>query len=175
MREKASYTSPLAHLSIPRRKSGSTHILFIIHLPRREGVGDDRREVGSSFTGFQRGRWLSAHIDDIRTPSETAIIIRDALTTSISKLFYEINSETKRQPQADQQEKVKVTSLVARVKKPNYQCSRLYNRIQAAVGQMVDSDKPKENLVEILLDLVPQQPEFPLSKYLCLACMCYCS
>ncbi|XP_061169274.1 E3 ubiquitin-protein ligase rnf213-alpha-like [Saccostrea echinata] len=38
-------------------KTGKTHIVFIIHLPRVAGGG---------FTGFQCGLWHSVHIDDLR-------------------------------------------------------------------------------------------------------------
>ena len=49
---------------------GRTHVLFIINLPPGGGGGDDvGRLAMGSFVGFQGGRWLSAHIDQLRTPA----------------------------------------------------------------------------------------------------------
>ena len=154
-REKASYClSP---------NYGSTHVLFIIHLPRRgELKGDNNREVGSSFVGFQGGRWVSAHIDDLRAPSEAALSLEDALTAPISNLFYNTDFGAQEHPQEDG-----IAPAVAREKKSHYQCSRLYDCIQAAVARVVDSEKSKEwatRRVKILLDLIPQQPAFPLGE-----------
>ena len=43
-----------------REGQGSTHVLFVIHLPRQAETHK------SSFVGFQGGSWISAYIDDIR-------------------------------------------------------------------------------------------------------------
>ena len=40
--------------------------------------------------GFQGGSWISAHLDDIRVPSETALAL-NALSAPISDLFYKGN------------------------------------------------------------------------------------
>ena len=61
---------------------GLTHVLFVIHLPRQAETQN------SSFVGFQGGSWISAHIDDIRAPSESALTLDDALSSPISQLFY---------------------------------------------------------------------------------------
>ena len=68
-----------------RRGQGTTHVLFIIHLPRR---GVDKDKESSSFVGFQGGAWISAHIDDIRAPAEAALTLDEALSAPISELFY---------------------------------------------------------------------------------------
>ena len=60
---------------------GITHVLFIIHLPRRG-------KTSFSFVGFQGGSWISAHIDDIHVQSEAALTLDDALNATISELFY---------------------------------------------------------------------------------------
>ena len=66
------------------KQVGVTHILFIIHLPRH--VRKATRTV--SFVGFQGGSWISSHIDDIHTTSESGITLNDAISASISQLFY---------------------------------------------------------------------------------------
>ena len=73
---------------------GLTHVLFIIHLPRQAETQK------SSFVGFQGGSWISAHIDDIRAPSESALTLDDALSSPISQLFYSrhIRSEGNEEP-----------------------------------------------------------------------------
>uniref|UniRef100_A0A1X7TWB5 RZ-type domain-containing protein n=1 Tax=Amphimedon queenslandica TaxID=400682 RepID=A0A1X7TWB5_AMPQE len=64
-----------------RTSSGHTHVLFIINLPRQTNTN-------SSFVGFQGGSWISAHVDDIRAPSESALTLNDAHSVPISALFY---------------------------------------------------------------------------------------
>ena len=67
---------------------GRTHVLFIVHLPRPgEGIS-----ALDSFVGFQGGKWLSAHIDDLRAPSEAALSLEDVLNISISDLFYSVGN-----------------------------------------------------------------------------------
>ena len=70
-----------------RLEQGTTHVLFIIHLPRR---GVDKDKESSSFVGFQGGAWISAHIDDIHAPTEAALTLDEALSAPISELFYNI-------------------------------------------------------------------------------------
>ena len=175
-----------------------THILFIIHLPRAggsDGAGGGTRIKLGSFVGFQGGRWLSAHIDDLRTPSEAVLRLDDVVHTSISDLFYSdrtaSSSDTTIQF-AEEREEIKETSekagtsgevmimkqdeqkeekksdkddehrLVVDGTIASYQCSRLYNCIQAAVARADNTKKFVEHRIETLLDLIPQQPNFPL-------------
>ena len=65
-----------------REGQGSTHVLFVIHLPRQAETHK------TSLVGFQGGSWISAHIDDIRAPPESALTLDDALSSPISQLFY---------------------------------------------------------------------------------------
>ena len=169
-REKSSHLWTRGH--------GRTHVLFIVHLLRRGG-GDDDGRLGS-FVGFQGGRWLSAHIDDLRTPDETVLRHDDAKHTSICDLFYsertvpnsvptmalnqeeegEEEDEKNHKEREENEKKTEETSTSGL-----YQCSRLYSCIQAAVSRVVTSDNTKEwaiRRVKILLDLIPQQPKFPL-------------
>ena len=67
-----------------RHKAGEgiTHVLFIVHISRQ--IEDSI----SSFVGFQGGSWISAHIDDIRPPSESDLTLDDAQNAPISHIFY---------------------------------------------------------------------------------------
>ena len=203
------------------RDSGRTHVLFIVHLPRRGG-GDGRL---GSFFGFQGGKWLSGHIDDLRAPREASLSLDEALHTSISDLFYsegtaivskitmkqeleekdkdmedvemdeenvgkeeehvekeeedmemeeeDVEDMEKEEKQIEMEvedmeeeerhgEKEEEETPVAHTasSKASYQCSRLYSCIQAAVAHAGNSKAIRR--VEILLNLIPQQPKFPL-------------
>lgn len=58
---------------------GITHVLFIIQLPRVAG--------GTSFTSFQGGPWISAHIDQLTCPSEVNQVVKCALSEPLHKFF----------------------------------------------------------------------------------------
>ena len=178
-REKSSHLWTHGH--------GRMHVLFIVHLLQRGG-GDDDGRLGS-FVGFQGGRWFSAHIDDLRTPNEAVLSVDKAKHTSICDLFYnegtvpssqaimvqdqEEGEEEKEEGEEEQKEEDENREKRREDKKKTeetstsglYQCSRLYSCIQAAVSRVVTSDNTKEwaiHRVKILLDLIPQQPKFPL-------------
>ena len=72
---------------------GVTHVLLIVHLPRHT---QSRQKKNFSFVGFQGGSWVSAHIDDIHVTSRSGITLNDAMSASISQLFYNMPFE---QPQ----------------------------------------------------------------------------
>ena len=153
-REKACYRT---------QKCGRTHVLFVIHLPR-QGSGVT---IGSSFVSFQGGKWLSAHIDDLRAYSESPLSIDDALSTPVSDVFYNMGFISS--DKSDRRE-------VSEIKKAFCQCSRLYDCTQAAVAEMIGSKKRKDwaSRVKILLSLIPHHPEFPLGLLACAACMYIC-
>ena len=61
-----------------------------------------------------------------------------------------------------------------------HQCYRIYNCIQAAVARLVKDDDIRKdwaaNQVKLLLDLIPQYPQFPFSKadnYVNICSYCY--
>ena len=63
----------------------NVHVLFVIHFPRQFS---ETKKHGSSFVGFQGGHWISAHLDDICAPLDTALTLNNALSAPISDLFY---------------------------------------------------------------------------------------
>ena len=87
-----------------RYVDGNTHVLFIIHLPRQAG----EMETSSSFVGFQGGVWISAHIDDIRAPPESALTLDEAFNSPISELFYSDSKATVTEMEVKIQQKDKV-------------------------------------------------------------------
>ena len=57
----------------------TTHVLFIIHLPR---------QISSSLVGFQGEPWISAHIDDLKPTGEDVVELQDVINGAcISDLF----------------------------------------------------------------------------------------
>ena len=54
--------------------------------------------------------------------------------------------------------------------KPHHQCYRLFYCIQAAVAKTAGSDEIKKQWaaqrVQLLLELIPQKPRFPLGIYI---------
>ena len=101
-----------AHLQ-RKPNHGVTHVLFIIHLPRRE-MGGNRES--SSFVGFQGGSWISAHVDNIRAPSEEDLTLQEALSAPINELFYNMPFVVK--SGSDESKKVKVKNTVSEDDEP---------------------------------------------------------
>ena len=84
---------------------GRTHVLFIIHLPRRGDV------VGSSFVGFQGGQWVSAHIDEIQASNEDALTLDEALSAPISDLFYNMGFVSQKRKKSSKRSKKYVEDI----------------------------------------------------------------
>lgn len=64
---------------------GLTHVIMIVNLPRYVKT---RSKKNFMFVGFQGGSWISAHIDDVHVTKNTGITLNDAMSASISELFY---------------------------------------------------------------------------------------
>lgn len=135
----------------------NTHVLFIIHLPRRA--------PGSSFVGFQGEPWTCYHVDDLRALDNDHLSLHSALDMKISDLFYnrEFVSEIQTEGTVDTQQ----FPLGSEMK---HQCRRLRNCIQAAASRIHDSEENRERAtkrIELLLQLIPESPpsDHPLSKF----------
>ncbi len=77
----------------------TTHVLFVIHLPQQV--------ASSSFVGFQGDPWISAHIDDLRPPSDNTVAPDKASTMTMSELFMGKSSRLRR---SEQEEKLEIPS-----------------------------------------------------------------
>ena len=62
-----------------RAQDTSTHILFVIYVPRNCS--------NSSSFGFQGDPWISFHIDNLRSHSDSAVPVGQSITMSMSELF----------------------------------------------------------------------------------------
>ncbi len=127
----------------------STHVLFIIHLPRQ----------ASSFVGFQGDPWISTHIDDLRVPTEESVTLAQAVQSSISDLFY---SEMRHEMVQDELEIVVDEPCVS------VGCYwRLHNCIQAAATKLFVSEKKTARLgdrIGILVKLIPKVAATSIGK-----------
>jgi len=57
----------------------TTHVVFIIGLPRSKG--------GTKFVGFQGGRWDSYHVDSLMPPKDLFCTVEEALHNPVNKLL----------------------------------------------------------------------------------------
>ncbi len=69
----------------------TTHVLFVIHLPQQV--------ASSSFVGLQGDPWISAHIDDLRPPSDNTVAPDKATTMTMSELFMGKSSRLRSEPE----------------------------------------------------------------------------
>ena len=66
--------------SVGHDPSSFVHIIMIVQLPRLVGGCQ-------TFAGFQGGRWLSVHIDELRLPTGQIPAIQFMVDRSVSELF----------------------------------------------------------------------------------------
>ena len=112
----------------------AVHIVLIIQLPRIEGGC-------RNFVGFQGGKWISSHIDELRPPGRHTPSIEQLIDRPISELFGGVRIE----------EDDAMPAVAVAVK-------LLRNCVQAAACR-VDSETESANRsthrIELLLDLLP--------------------
>ena len=113
----------------------AVHVVLIVQLPRIAGGC-------RNFVGFQGGKWISIHIDELRPPERHTPSIEDLIDKPISKLF---GSESEGRP--DQK-------LLA--------VKFLRNCVQAAACRIDDeggSTERSTQRIELLLHLLPEDSE----------------
>ena len=114
-----------------KETNGVTHILFIVQLPRVNG--------GTSFSSFQGGQWVSAHIDDLHVSANIDKVLRSALSNPLHLFF---------------------KSLVENSDIPLEfnPCFLIRDTIHLAVASVISSKRMcarMENVIFILLRLIP--------------------
>ena len=75
----------------------SVHIVMIVQLPRVVGGCQ-------TFAGFQGGRWISVHIDELRPPTGQIPAIEFMVDRSVSELFDVAPSTTRCEMEVEDQE-----------------------------------------------------------------------
>lgn len=117
----------------------AVHIVLVIQLPRM--VGGCR-----NFVGFQGGKWMSSHIDELRPPDRHTPSIEQLIDSPISELF--------RSGRKDQEEGDEVMQALA--------VKILRNCVQAAACRVDDETESTERStqrIELLLDLLPDDSQ----------------
>lgn len=117
----------------------AVHIALVVQLPRI--VGGCR-----NFVGFQGGKWMSTHIDELRPPARHTPSIEQLIDRPISELF---GSESEREPKDNNGSQMLAVNL-------------LRNCVQAAACR-VDNEAglPERSTqrIELLLQLLPEDSE----------------
>ncbi|XP_022796391.1 E3 ubiquitin-protein ligase rnf213-alpha-like isoform X1 [Stylophora pistillata] len=112
----------------------AVHIVLIIQLPRIAGGC-------RNFVGFQGGKWMSAHIDELRPPGKYTPSIEQLIDRPISELFSEgLNKED---------DVVQAATVAVKL---------LRSCVQAAacrVDSETESAERSTHRIELLLDLLP--------------------
>ena len=118
----------------------AVHVVLIIQIPRIAGGC-------RNFVSFQGGKWISAHIDELRPPGKHTPSIEQLIDRPISEIFSGVRTEEGYAMPA-------VTVAMA--------VKVLQNCVQAAACR-IDCDRElaeRSTLrIELLLDLLPDDPQ----------------
>ena len=141
--------------------SSFVHIVLIIQLPRLVGGCP-------TFAGFQGGRWISVHIDELRPPTGQIPAIQFMVDRSISNLFdvaptitraddMEVEEEEETEADIDMEASNAVSGTDAILDKVDI-VSLVRSCIQAAVARLdEESWRPSRSTrrIELMLSLLP--------------------
>ena len=141
--------------------SSFVHIVLIIQLPRLVGGCP-------TFAGFQGGRWISVHIDELRPPTGQIPAIQFMVDRSISNLFdvaptitredvMEVEEEEETEADIDMEASNDVSRTDAILDKVDI-VSLVRSCIQAAVARLdEESWRPSRSTrrIELMLSLLP--------------------
>ena len=146
------------------------HIVMIVQLPRLVGGCQ-------TFAGFQGGRWISVHIDELRPPTGQIPAIEFMVDRSISELFDVAPSTTQCEEMEvgeEEQEQIDIevetsnhasnSTLLDKVDI----ISLLRSCIQAAVARIDDESRPSSRStrrIEVMLNLLPDDRSQDTSMY----------
>lgn len=149
--------------SVGHNPSSFVHIVLIVQLPRLVGGCP-------TFAGFQGGRWLSIHIDELRPPTGQIPAIQFMVDRSVSELFDVAPSTTQvdEMEVEEEQEQEEVTDIdmetTADVSPRDSNLDKvdivslLRSCVQAAVARIDDeSSRPSRSTrrIELMLSLLP--------------------
>ena len=146
------------------------HIVMIVQLPRLVGGCQ-------TFAGFQGGRWVSVHIDELRPPTGQIPAIEFMVDRSISELFDVAPSTTQCEEMEvgeEEQEQIDIemetsdhasnSTLLDKVDI----ISLLRSCIQAAVARIDDESRLSSRStrrIEVMLSLLPDERSQDTSMY----------
>ena len=134
--------------SVGHASSSFVHIVLIIQLPRLVGGCP-------TFAGFQGGRWMSVHIDELRPPTGQIPAIQFMVDQSISHLFDVAPTVTEADIDMDASKDVSGSDAI--LDKVDI-VSLVRSCIQAAVARLdEESWRPSRSTrrIELMLSLLP--------------------
>lgn len=149
--------------SIGHNSSSFIHIVLIVQLPRLVGGCP-------TFVGFQGGRWLSIHIDELRPPTGQIPAIQFMVDRSVSELFDVAPSTTQGDDMdvEEEQEQEEMTDIDMEITADVFSgdtnldkvdiVSLLRSCVQAAVARIDDEPcRPSRSTrrIELMLSLLP--------------------
>lgn len=136
-------------------KETTTHVLFVIHLPRNKN--------NSSFVGFQGDPWVSFHIDDLRPTSDVSISVKDAISMKISELFIGNRHKDSSEDELDLPEDVSSIEnepielqRFSDIERKTTCNRRLHGCIQAAASKLKDTTRRCTERLTLLVRLIPE-------------------
>lgn len=147
--------------SVGHAPSSFVHIVLVIQLPRLVGGCP-------TFAGFQGGRWISVHIDELRPPTGQIPAIQFMVDRSISNLFdvaptvtraddMQVEEEEETEADIDMEASKDVFGSDATLDKVDI-VSLLRSCVQAAVARLnEESWRPPRSTrrIELMLSLLP--------------------
>lgn len=146
--------------SIGHNSSSFIHIVLIVQLPRLVGGCP-------TFVGFQGGRWLSIHIDELRPPTGQIPAIQFMVDRSVSELFDVAPSATQVEDMdvEEEQKQEEITDIDMEITADVFSgdtnldkvdiVSLLRSCVQAAVARIDDESSRSTRRIELMLSLLP--------------------
>ena len=144
-------------------KNLTTHVLFVIHLPRSYN--------NSSFVGFQGDPWVSFHIDDLRSTNDVSVSVKEAMSMTISAVFIgakpsswhndlgnssEDELDTRGSSGDVSSEEPSENHRISSQECETASYGRLHGCIQAAASKLKDTSKRCTERLSLLVHLVPK-------------------
>ena len=118
--------------------NSTTHIVFIIGLPRISG--------GTVFVGFQGGKWESYHMDSLISPKDSVFTVEKALNMSINDILLECYNGDKELFYKKIQNCISPTSLLQSSNVPTEYALQRYDILSQLVNHVSAENKESESL-----------------------------
>lgn len=156
--------------SVGHGPSSFVHILMIVQLPRLVGGCQ-------AFAGFQGGRWLSVHIDELRPPTGQIPAIEFMVDRSVSELFDVAPSSTRAdvmEVEEQQEQGIDIEMEATDVASSDDVLDKvdivslLRSCVQAAVARIDDESwrsSRSTRRIEVMLSLLPDDRSYGTGTY----------
>ena len=122
--------------------NNTTHVVFIIGLPRANG--------GTKFVSFQGGKWESFHVDSLVPPKDPLFTIKQALDTPINELLSDRYNQDTKLLQRRLQHCISLPYLLSSSNDPVDQVMGRFSALSQLVkdGQISDDSQMNQSILE---------------------------